>query len=228
MPQVSPMRNAKEKLKNSPPKKSLPAPESFATYCLPTYSIMASTPVINLRKGHAVRHNNEVCVVISHELKTPPRMASYVQMSVRSVNTQKVFNLRMTSNDSMDSVLLERIEHEYSYKDSSGYHFLNTVTFEDVAVHEDLVNPVKNYLIEGQSYQVLFTDSSVAAIELPPSMVMIVADSPAGVKGDSANNVYKAAIMETGLSMQVPLFINPGEKLNVKTEDGTYLGRASS
>ena len=59
-------------------------------------------------------------------------------------------------------------------------------------------------------------------------MVMIVADSPAGVKGDSANNVYKAAIMETGLSMQVPLFINPGEKLNVKTEDGTYLGRASS
>ena len=187
---------------------------------------MASTPVINLRKGHAVRHNNEVCVVISHELKTPPRMASYVQMSVRSVNTQKVFNLRMTSNDSMDSVLLERIEHEYSYKDSSGYHFLNTATYEDVAVHEDLVAPVKNYLIEGQSYQVLFTDSSVAAIELPPSMVMIVADSPAGVKGDSANNVYKAAIMETGLSMQVPLFINPGEKLNVKTEDGTYLGRA--
>jgi elongation factor P len=67
---------------------------------------MASTPIINLRKGHAVRHNNEVCIVISHELKTPPRMASYVQMSVRSVNTQKVFNLRMSSKDSMDSVLL--------------------------------------------------------------------------------------------------------------------------
>ena len=60
----------------------------------------------------------------------------------------------------------------------------------------------------------------------PSSMVMIVADSPEGVKGDSANNVYKAAIMETGLSMQVPLFINPGEKLIVKTEDGSYLGRA--
>ena len=187
---------------------------------------MASTPVINLRKGHAVRHNNEVCVVISHELKTPPRMASYVQMSVRSVNTQKVFNLRMTSNASMESVLLERIHHEYSYKDSSGYHFLNNDTYEDVVVHGDLIEPVKFYLIEGQSYQLLFTDGNVAAVELPPSMVMIVADSPAGVKGDSANNVYKAATMETGLTMQVPLFINPGEKLIVKTEDGSYLGRA--
>jgi elongation factor P len=189
---------------------------------------MASTPVINLRKGHALRHNNEVCIVISHELKTPPRMASYVQMSVRSVNTQKVFNLRMTSNDSMDSVLLERIPHEYSYKDSSGFHFLNNDTYEDVVVHQDLIEPVKYYLIEGHSYTLLFTDSNVAAVELPPSMVMIVAESPEGVKGDSANNVYKAAIMETGLSMQVPLFINPGEKLTVKTEDGSYLGRASS
>ena len=134
--------------------------------------------------------------------------------------------MRLTSNDSMDGVLLERIAHEYSYKDSGGFHFLNNDTYEDVAVHEDLVAPVKDFLIEGQSYTLLFTDSAVAAIELPPSMVMIVAESPEGVKGDSANNVYKAAIMETGLTVQVPLFINPGEKLIVKTEDASYLGRA--
>lgn len=207
-------------------KKSLRGPRAQTIPRAATYDTMASTPVINLRKGHAVRHNNEVCIVISHELKTPPRMASYVQMSVRSVNTQKVFNLRLTSNDSMDSVLLERIPHEYSYKDSSGYHFLNNDTYEDVVVHEELITPVKFYLIEGHTYTLLFTDSNVAAVELPPSMVMTVADSPEGVKGDSANNVYKAAIMETGLSMQVPLFINPGEKLIVKTEDGSYLGRA--
>jgi elongation factor P len=191
-----------------------------------TFNFMASTPVINFRKGHALRHNNEVCIVIEQELKTPPRMASYVVMSVRSVNTKKVFNLRMTSNDSLESVLLERITHEYSYKDSGGFHFLNNETYEDVAVHADLIDPVKNYLIEGQNYTLVFTDAAVAAIELPPSMIMTVADSPAGVKGDSANNVYKAATMETGLVMQVPLFINPGEKLNVKTEDGSYLGRA--
>lgn len=187
---------------------------------------MASTPVINLRRGHAVRHNNDVCVVISHELKTPPRMASYVVMSIRSVATKKVANLRLTSNDSMDSVLLERIPHEYSYKDSSGYHFLHNETYDDVAVHDDIIDAVRDYLIEGNTYTLLFADGLVADIELPPSMEMIVAESPEGVKGDSANNAYKAATMETGLVVQVPLFINPGEKLIIKTEDGSYISRA--
>ena len=72
---------------------------------------MASTPVINLRKGHAVRYNNEVCIVSDFELKTPPRMASYVQMSVRALSTGKVYNLRMTSNESLESVNLVRDPH---------------------------------------------------------------------------------------------------------------------
>jgi len=187
---------------------------------------MASTPVINLRKGHAVRHNNEICVVIEHELKTPPRMASYVQMSVRSIATKKVFNLRLTSNDSLEGVMLERDPHEYSYKDSSGYHFLHPDTYEDVVVHDDLIDSIKNYLIEGQLYTLLIADGNPVSIELPLTMTMTVAESSEGVKGDSANNVYKPAVMETGLIVQVPLFINQGEKINVKTEDNSYLGRA--
>jgi elongation factor P len=193
---------------------------------MPAVELMASTPIINLRKGHAVRHNNEVCLVIEHELKTPPRMASYVQMSIRSVATKKVSNLRMTSNDSMEGVVLEKNPHEFSYKDTEGYHFLEPNTFEDAVVYEELIADVKDYLIEGQLYNLLIADGVVVAIELPKSMTMIVAESSEGVKGDSANNVYKPAIMETGLTVQVPLFINTGEKINVNTEDGTYLGRA--
>jgi elongation factor P len=187
---------------------------------------MASTPVINLRKGHAVRHNNEICIVTDHELKTPPRMASYVQMSIRSVATKKVFNLRLTSNDSLEGVVLERTPHEYSYKDSSGYHFLDPNTYEDAIVHEDLIEGVKNYLIEGQAYTLLIADGNVVSIELPLTMTMTVKESSEGVKGDSANNVYKPAVMETGLIVQVPLFINQGERINIKTEDNSYLGRA--
>lgn len=188
--------------------------------------LMASTPVINLRKGHAVRYNGDVCIVSDHELKTPPRMASYVQMSIRSIATKKVYNLRLTSNDSLDSVNLERIPHEYSYKDSSGYHFLNPDSFEDIVVQSDLVDSVKDYLVEGQNYNLLFMDDSVGSIELPPSMTMTVVDSPEGVKGDSSSNVFKSATMDTGLVVQVPLFIKQGEKITIKTEDGSYLGRA--
>lgn len=188
---------------------------------------MANTPVINLRKGHAVRHNGDVCIVTETELKTPPRMASYVQMSIKSLATGRVHNLRLTSNESMEGVTLTKEDYEYSYKDSSGYHFLHMTTYEDVTLGEDLVGPVKNYLIEGQKYLLVFADDVPASIDLPAAMVMTVAEAPEGVKGDSANNVYKSATMETGLVVQVPLFINPGEKISVKTEDGTYLGRAN-
>ena len=187
---------------------------------------MASTPVINLRKGHAVRYNGEVCIVTETELKTPPRMASYVQMSIRSLNTGNVKNLRMTSNESLDSVNLVRDAHEYSYKDGDGYHFLHPQTFDDVTLSEQTVDPYKKYLIEGQKYMIIFTDDVASGIELPPSIVMEITEAPEGVKGDSANNVYKSATTETGLVVQVPLFIGPGQKISVKTEDGSYLGRA--
>lgn len=187
---------------------------------------MASTPVINLRKGHAVRHNNDVCIITSMEHKTPPRMASYVQMAIRSINSGRVHNLRLTSNESLDAVSLNREDYEYSYKDASGYHFLHPETYEDVTVGEDLVAPVKDYLIDGQKYVIVFTDDTIAAVDVPPSMIMTVAEAPEGVKGDSSTNVFKTAIMETGLAVQVPLFIGPGEKISVKTEDGSYLSRA--
>lgn len=188
---------------------------------------MASVNVINLRKGHAVRHNNEVCLVIEHELKTPPRMASYVQMSIRSVATKKVSNLRLTSNDSLEGVHLEKVGHEFSYKDTEGYHFLHPETYDDMVVYEDLIESVKNYLIDGQLYTLLIADGIVVSIELPLTMVMTVAESSEGVKGDSANNVYKPATMETGLNVNVPLFINQGERIIVKTDDGTYQGRSN-
>ncbi len=187
---------------------------------------MASTPVINLRRGQAVRHNNDVCVITDMEHKTPPRMASYVQMSIKSITTGRVHNLRLTSNESLDGVNLERDAHEFSYIDSDGYHFIHPETFEDVLLDEGKVEAVKKYLIEGAKYIIVFTDGTVAGIELPPSISMTITDAPEGVKGDSANNVYKAAVTETGLIVQVPLFIGPGEKINVKTEDGTYLGRS--
>jgi elongation factor P len=189
---------------------------------------MAKVPVINLRKGHAVNYNNDVCVVTNMEHKCPPRMASYVQMSIRSIATKKVYNLRMTSNETLEGVNLAREEYEFSYIDGMGYHFMNPETYEDVTVSVDIVEPVKDYLLEGNTYILLFTDETVVSIELPASIILTVAESPEGIKGDSANNVYKSATMETGLVVQVPLFIKPGDKISIKTEDGSYLGRSNS
>jgi elongation factor P len=186
-----------------------------------------ATPVINLRRGNAVKHNNDVCVVLDMQHKTPPNLAAFVQMSVRSIATGKVYSLRLTPNDRMDQIPLLRDDYEYSYKDSAGYHFLHLQSYDDVTVSEDLIEPVRNYLLEGQAYVLLAIEGNVAAVELPSSMIMTIAEAPEGVKGDSANNVYKSAITETGLTIQVPLFIKPGDRITVKTQDGAYVGRAS-
>jgi elongation factor P len=96
-----------------------------------------------------------------------------------------------------------------------------------MVVYADLIEGVKDYLIEGQAYTLMIADGLVVSIELPLTMVMTVAESSEGVKGDSANNVYKPATMETGLNVNVPLFINQGERISVKTEDGSYQGRSN-
>ena len=189
---------------------------------------MAKVPVIQLRKGHAVNYNGDICIVRESLLKTPPRMASYVQMTIRSIASKKDYNLRLTSNDFLEGVMLTRQEMEFSYVDGMGYHFLNTETYEDVCVSEDIVEPVKDYLIEGNNYVLLFTDETACSIELPAAITMEVAEAPEGVKGNSANNVYKSATMTTGLVVQVPLFISAGQKISVKTEDGPYLGRVNN
>jgi elongation factor P len=125
-------------------------------------------------------------------------------------------------------VNLVRDNHEFSYKDGDGYHFIHPETFEDVLIGEDKLDAkTRGYLIEGQKYLVVFADDVVAGIELPANIIMEITDSPAGVKGDSANNVYKEATTESGMRVQVPLFIGPGDKISIKTEDGTYLGRAN-
>ena len=195
--------------------------------CYPS-AVMAKVPVIQLRKGHAVSHNGDVCVVRETHLKTPPRMASYVQMTIRSIATGKDYNLRLTSNDFLEGVLLTRTEMEFSYVDGMGFHFLDNDTYEDTCVSEDIIEPIKAYLIEGSNYILLFTDGTACSIELPAAITMEVAEAPEGIKGNSANNVFKSATMTTGLAVQVPLFINAGQRISVKTEDGSYLGRVNS
>jgi elongation factor P len=183
--------------------------------------------VTRLRKGNAVKYNNEACMVVEMQHKTPPNLASFVQMTLRNIATGKVYSLlRFSPGDSIETINIDRENYEFSYIDSYGYHFLHPTSYEDVTVPVELAEPVKNYLIEGEQYSLLFTDGTIAALDLPPSITMEVTESAEGVKGDSSTNVFKPATLSTGLIVQVPLFIKAGEKIVVKTEDGSYMNRA--
>jgi elongation factor P len=166
-------------------------------------------------KGQAIKFNGDICMVLETQHRTPGNLRAFVQATLRSMRTGKSFVQRFNSNESLEIVPMSRKKYEFSYKDNTGYHFLDPVTYDDITFQEDFVSKVKNYLTENLACEVIFTDDKAADIE------------PAeGVRGDSANNVQKVAILETGLQVQVPLFIKEGELVKVSTIDGKYLGRA--
>ena len=112
------------------------------------------------------------------------------------------------------------------YIDGDEYHFMDPETFEDIQLDASIIADNKDFLVENQSYSILHVDDRPISIELPASIEMRVKESAEGVKGDTASNVQKPATLETGLTIQVPLFIKEGELVRVSTSERTYMGRA--
>ena len=115
---------------------------------------------------------------------------------------------------------------EFSYKDGTDFVFTDPENYESVTLAAELVGDAKDYLVENATVTVTFVDDKAVSIELPSSVVLTVTDAPEGIRGDSANNVQKAIIMETGITVQAPLFIKTGEKIKIDTRTGKYMERA--
>src|SRR5438093_13329733 len=115
---------------------------------------------------------------------------------------------------------------DFSYKDGDDYVFADPETYETVTLSPEIVGDAKNYLVENAHVTVTFVDDKAVSIELPSSVVLTVTDAPEGVRGDSANNVQKPITLETGITVQAPLFIKTGEKNKVDTRTGKYMERA--
>lgn len=115
---------------------------------------------------------------------------------------------------------------EYSYKDGADYVFTDPETYETVTLAAELIGDAKNFLVENAQITVTFVEEKAVSVELPSSVILTVTDAPEGVRGDSANNVQKAITVETGITVQAPLFIKTGEKIKVDTRTGKYMERA--
>jgi elongation factor P len=115
---------------------------------------------------------------------------------------------------------------EFSYKDGQDFVFSDPETFETVNLTPEAVGDAKNYLVENAQVSMTFVEEKPVQIEVPPSVVLTVTEAPEGIRGDSANNVQKPATVETGITIQVPLFIKTGEKIKIDTRTGKYMERA--
>ena len=180
----------------------------------------------DLRKGMAVRYNGNAAIVLEVQHRTPGNLRAFVQAIIRYINTGKSADVRFGSTDKVETVEVNRSQLEFSYKDQQGFHFMDPETYETVSLNEDLLKDAKNYLVENLKVDVLSIEGRPVQVDMPSSIIMKVVESAEGVRGDSANNVQKPAVLETGLSIQVPLFIKEGERIKVDTRTGTYMGRA--
>ncbi|MEM7791234.1 MAG: elongation factor P [Verrucomicrobiota bacterium] len=180
----------------------------------------------DVRKGKVLNYQGTPHLVLDVQHRTQGRQAGFMQVSMRNLNNGASTNTKIRTTDSVDIMHTDMIKLEFSYIDGDGYHFMEPETFEDVILDSSIVEEAKDFLVENQVYSVLHVDDRPISIELPASIEMKVTESPEGIKGDTASNVQKPATLETGLTIQVPLFIKEGDILKVSTSDKSYMGRA--
>ena len=180
----------------------------------------------DLRRGMAINYNGDNCVVLDFQHRTPGNLRAFVQATLRSIRSGRSSDVRFSSTEKLDVVPMMTRKMDFSYKDGEDYVFSDPDTYETVTLPPEIVGDAKNYLVENGLVTVTFVEEKAVTVEIPASVILTVTDAPEGVRGDSANNVQKAIIVETGITMQAPLFIKTGEKIKIDTRTGKYLERA--
>ncbi len=192
----------------------------------PTNDDFMAVTANEMRRGMAIDYNGDICVVLETQHRTPGNLRAFVQASLRSVRTGKSMDVRFSSAEKVEVIPLTTTKMEFSYKDGDDYVFTNPENYETVNLTPQILGDAKNYLMENQGATITFVGEKPIIVEIPASVVLKVTDAPDGVKGDSANNVMKTVTMETGITLQAPLFIKTGERLKIDTRTGKYMERA--
>ena len=149
-----------------------------------------------------------------------------IQTKLRSIRTGSSFEHRFRSADTIEKASLEQHEMEYLYSDGSHHHFMNTETFDQIALSDDELGDAAQWLNPGLKLQVEFYEGTPIGIDLPPSLELTVTQTEPSLKGATVSNVNKPATLENGVTIQVPPFVNEGDRIRVDPSEGRYMERA--
>ncbi len=183
-------------------------------------------PATQLRPGMVIKHNNDLHMVFSVEHRTPGNLRAFIQAKLRNIRTGAMFEHRFRSGDAIEKITVDEEKMEYLYNDGDAYYFMNTETYEQLHLGRDILGDSVDYLIPNLQITVEFFDGKPVGVELPQTVELTVVETEPGLKSATASSVTKPAKTETGLVVQVPPFINEGEKIRVDTSEGAYLSRA--
>ncbi len=183
-------------------------------------------PATQLRPGMIIKHNNDLHSVFSVEHRTPGNLRAFIQAKLRNLRTGAMFEHRFRSGDPIEKVTVDQVKMEYLYNDGDDYYFMDIENYEQTPLKRDTLGDAVEYLTANLQIIVEFFDDKPVGIELPQTVELTVLETEPGLKSATASSVTKPAKTETGLIVQVPPFINEGDKIKVDTSDGAYLNRA--
>lgn len=187
---------------------------------------MATTS--DIRNGLAMEMEGQLFYVVEFQHVKPGKGGAFVRTKLKNVKSGAVIERTFRSGESINEVRLEKYTMQYLYTDGEMFHLMDTQSYEQVSLPEVMFHDIKGYLKENQELTVLKHDELALGVEIPLFVTLKITSSAPGVRGDTATNVTKAATLETGLEVQVPLFINEGDTIKVDTRTGKYLERVSA
>src|SRR4051812_16828797 len=179
-----------------------------------------------LRPGMVVKFNNELYSIFKMEHRTPGNLRGFVQVKMRNFRNGTMMEHRFSSEDKLERAALEQIDMEYLYDDGEYYYFMNTENYEQMHLTKDILGGGVLYLTPQLRVNVEFYEGKPISVELPASVEMTIVETEPGLKGATVSNVTKPAKMETGFVLQVPPFINQGERIRISPSEGSYPERA--
>ena len=181
-----------------------------------------------LRKGSVIQKDGALLVVTEYNHHTPGNLRAIIQMKLRNLSTGATTNVRAGSSETFETAFLDKRKCEYLYREPSGeYVFMDSESFEQFPLPGELVESSMGYVKENTSVDVTFHETKAIGVDLPSSVELEVVSAEAAVKGNTAGNVKKDAVLETGLSVKVPMHIAVGDRIKISTESGEFQGRVN-
>jgi elongation factor P len=183
-------------------------------------------PATQMKRGMCIKHDNDLYRVVSTQHITPGNWRGMVQAKIRHLKSGAIIEHRFRSADTVERAILDDAEMEFLYQDGDMYHFMNSESFEQIALSDEVLGDAVSYLVPNIKLKVEMYEGRPVGIELPLTVEMTVVNTEPAIKGASVSNQNKPAATETGLTVQVPPFIAEGDRIRVDTSTGSYIERA--
>lgn len=180
----------------------------------------------DVRPGMALDLDGSIFSIIKYEHVKPGKGKAFVRMKLKNAETGQVIDRTFRADEDVTQAIIDRAEHQFLYQDDLGFHFMNVADYSQPTISTDDVGDAGYYLKDGLALILALYKGAPIGVDLPASVVLEVTYAEPGVKGNTVSGATKSVTLETGLTVQVPLFIEQGEKIKVDTRTGTYMTRA--